>query len=486
MNIRIIKIFAGPLLALGVYFLFIYSGVAGEVGKMAGIVVWMAYWWITEAVHLSVTALLPFILYPFTGIMAANEVGPLYMHHIIFLFIGGFLLAFAMEKWALHKRIALAIIVHIGHTPARILMGIMLSAYLLSMWISNTATTMMLLPAVLGVISEISKYDKKNIHRIAVPFLLGAAYASNIGGTATIVGTPPTQAFLGFFQSKGNLNIVTFFDWMLFGIPLSLAFVIVTYFVLQKMYFPRSLKVDISLASCREEYRKLGSMTFEEKLISVVFTITVLLWIFRAGVELGDFTIKGWASLFEHGKYIQDSTVAMAMAGLLFLMPSKKPDVNILEYSEIKKLPIGIIFLFGGGFALAKGVEVSGLSDWLAGYLKALDAFSPFVIVLILSFFMTFLTDMASNIAMINLVLPIVYGLAEAVGLPPLLLLIPVTFAASYAFMLPVSTPPNTIVYGSEMLRVKDMVRSGIVLNLIGIVLLTLFMFLLGRWVFEV
>jgi sodium-dependent dicarboxylate transporter 2/3/5 len=398
--------------------------------------------------------------------------------------MGGFLIAFAIEKWNLHKRIALRIMLAIGGAPEKILLGLMLSSFVLSMWISNVATTMMLLPAALSIVKQYECDDKKSFLKFSTSLLLGIAYASSIGGTATLVGTAPNIIFMGFYNDNfPEYPPMSFAKWMMFGLPVASLFFVIAYQLFKHIFLKDIKLAPVSLDYCKSEYTKLGKMSREEKTVSIVFISTILLWLFRENIELGTIEIKGWSNLFSESKYITDSTVAMLMASVLFLIPSSK-NHNILTWEEGKKIPMGILFLFGGGFALAKGISSSGLSDWLAINLKGLDGIYPILMVLILCTFMTFFTEISSNTAATYLVLPILMALAKSTDIHPLTIMVPVVFSASFAFMLPVATPPNTIVFGTELIQSKDMIRIGIWLNFIGIVLMTCSIFLLGRFIF--
>lgn len=479
-----LKILAGPAFGGLLYSLMLQYTGNDLMAKTTFVVALMGIWWILEAFSIYFTALIPLSLYPILGVMDMREIAPAYANEIIFLFTGGFFIAFAIEKWDLHKRIALRIMLAIGTEPHKILLGMMLSSYILSMWISNVATTMMLLPAALSVVKQFECDDKKSFMNFSTSLLLGIAYASSIGGTATLVGTAPNIIFMGFFNENfPEFPPISFAKWIMFGLPVSAIFLAVAYYLFKKFHLKNLKLANVSLNYCEQEYQKLGKMTREEITVLIVFFITILLWLFRENIELGAFEIKGWSNLFPESKFITDSTVAMLMASVLFLIPSSKKE-HILTWEEGKKIPMGILFLFGGGFALAKGISASGLSDWLGEYLKGLEGIHPVIMVIILCTFMTFFTEISSNTAATYLVLPILMALAKSTDISPLVIMVPVVFSASFAFMLPVATPPNTIVFGTELIQSKDMIRIGIWLNLIGIVLMTSAIFLLGRFIF--
>ncbi len=503
--IKQLKILAGPLLGLLVYFLFPevdasqyisedFKGTLPQnlaesniMAKAAGVATWIAVWWILEAVNIYYTALLPVFVFPFLGVMPVTEVAPLYMKEVIFLFVGGFLIAFGLERWNLHKRIALRIILLVGATPARILFGFMLASYLLSMWIMNTATVTLLLPAVLAVVQQIEAFQQSNKSKLATPFLLGLAYASSVGGIATLIGTAPNFVFMDFFNEKyPTLPDIDFANWFMFGLPTSIVLFVVCFLLLRFMYRKSFRSENISIDFCRVAYKKLGKMTYEEKVLSFFFVATVLLWFFRKDLAIGDATLPGWSNLLPEKGFIKESAIAMLVACTLFLFPSKQPGTNLITWNDVKRLPLGIIFLFGGGFALARSFEASGFSNWLASHMEVMGTWPPVLMVLILCLGMTFLTELTSNTASTLLVLPILFSLSQNIDVHPLQLFIPVVLSASCAFMLPVATPPNTIVFGSEKLKIKDMMRAGIWLNLIGVAIITMVAFTLIGWVFGV
>ena len=480
---RIIALIGGICAGvLAAYSLYLSTGNL-VVAKTAGVAVCMAVWWITEPISLYVTAFIPVFMFPLLGIMSADEVAPLYTNQIIFLFIGGFLIAFALEKWNLHQRIAFKIILSIGSTPSRILLGFMLASYLLSMWILNTATTLMLLPAVMAVSTQFEQQAGKNSgHSMTTPLLLGLAYAASIGGTATVIGTAPNGAFMGYFNDHFKAPRIGFANWMMFGLPLSMLLFAGCYFLLKKMFLS-GWQEQITLNSSADYYIKLGKMKWQEMLLLILFIITILLWFFRTDIELGNIVVPGWSRLFPEKDWIKDSTVAMVMACLMFMIPTGRNN-NMLNWEQAKKLPFGVLFLFGGGFALAKGVEVSGLGNWMADQLKGLSSLHPLVIIFCLSLFMTFFTEMTSNTASTLLMLPVIHSMSKNVDLPPVILMLPVVVSASCAFMLPVATPPNTIVFGSEKLKIHSMIRAGLVLNIMAVFVISCFVWILGGFVF--
>ena len=482
------NILLGPVLAIVCYYA-MQSGEADEsIAYMAAVAAWMAVWWITEAVPLAVTSLLPICLYPVFGIMSTKAIAPSYMNDVLFLFVGGFIMAFAMEKWNLHKRIALKIILLIGSDINKILLGLMSASFILSMWISNTATTMMMIPTTLAVINKLEEFDKAKSKKLSVGLLLGIAYAASIGGTATLVGTPPNLIFLSHFAATfPDKTPISFLQWFMFGFPVALVFLFIAYQLLRKIYTSKLSNASNNIEIFKTEYRQLGKTGFEEKMVMLLFSIMALLWFSRADLEIGALHIPGWSNLFAHPEYFQDGTVAIAMAIILFLIPSKqKKGKMLMDWASVKKLPYNIILLFGGGFALAKGFTQSGLTEWLSGRLDFIGHLPTVLVVVAVCLFMTFITEITSNMATTQLVLPVFAAIAIGSGINPLLLMIPATFSASFAFMLPVATAPNTIIFGSEKITIKDMAYTGLFLNLIGVALISISMLIYGNWVFSV
>lgn len=479
MPLKKIKIIIGPLVALLILFFADFGeGHIMEV-RMAAIAAWMAIWWLTEAVHLAITALLPVILLPLTGIAGSSLVAQQYMDPIIFLFIGGFIIAFAIERWNLHERIALKILTLVGASPTGILGGIMLSAYFISMWISNTATVMMLISSVLALAAQTSKYTNSETatKKLNAALLIGLAYSSSIGGMATLVGTPTNMIFLREYTKIAPESNMGFANWFVVGFPVS-AILLILCFIILKLLLLRNVAFTISGREYfKKQYSELGPMSFEEKCVGAIFITTAVLWFTRTGLVVGDINIPGWDSLFEDSSFVHDSTVAIIMALLLFLIPSKNESgKNILEWDDVTKLPFDIILLFGGGFALAKGLEVSGLSAYIASNINLSGFSSYFILLLVLCALITVISEFASNVACIQLMIPLLVAVAPSTGYDVLLLLLPATLASSLGFMLPVATAPNTIVYASKKIKANDMMKAGIIIDLIGVIVIALIM----------
>ena len=465
----------GPLLAVLIWLFTDLDKSNPQVSLMAGVAVWMCTWWFTEAVGLAVTALVPVLMLPVLGIADCKTVSQQYSDSIIFLFIGGFMLAFAIEKWNFHKRIALKILSVVGKNPATILFGVMLSTYLISNWVSNTATTMMLFSAVFALIQETKHYISRNEKKFAAALLLGLAFAATIGGLATPVGTPPNMYFFkAFKQAFPENNELNFLKWSFIGYPISFTFLIATFFVLNFYFLRKKVELKIEKQFFLESYKKLGKFSWEEKWVFALFISCILLWFTRADIDFGGFVFKGWNHLFVMPKYIDDAFVAILAAVILFLVPSKaNKGEGLLIWEDAKQLRYDIILMFGSGFALAYGFEVSGLSTWLAESLHVLKGVSPVLIILGICIIVTIISEFASNIASIQLAIPIMIALQKDLELPPLLLMMPATFAASLGFMLPIATAANTIVFGTRQIDIKDMFKVGIVLDTIGILIIT-------------
>jgi sodium-dependent dicarboxylate transporter 2/3/5 len=470
----------GPLLAVLVWIFADLSPDNYQTTLMAGVAVWMCTWWFTEAVSLAVTALIPVLMLPVLGISDCKTVAQQYTDSIVFLFIGGFMLAFAIEKWQLHKRIALKILSVVGTKPSTVLFGVMLSTYLISNWISNTATTMMLFGAVFALIQETKNYIKENAGNFAAALLLGLAFAATIGGLATPVGTPPNMYFFKAYKQAFPENTdLSFLKWSAIGYPISFTFLMFTFAVLNLYFLRKKVILDIDKYFFRNAYAGLGKFSWEEKWVFGIFISCILMWFTRADIDFGPYVFKGWNHIFVVPKYVDDAFVALLAAMLLFLIPSKKNRGEaLLIWDDARKLRYDIILMFGSGFALAYGFEITGLSNWLAASLGVLKGVSPVFIILGICIIVTIISEFASNIASIQLAIPVMIALQKDLDVPPLLLMMPATFAASLGFMLPVATAANTIVFGTREIQMRDMLRVGLVLDALGILIITLMCYL--------
>ena len=486
---RLVALLGAPLLALALGLCGDLSPGHPEVTRTAAVALWMALWWMTGAVPLAVTALLPIVLFPTLGIMSAKDVPGYYINDIIFLFLGGFLVALAMQHWDLHRRIALRILLFFGGKPSRVLLGFMTPTFLLSMWISNTATTMMMVPIALSVILRLEENgDTVATRRFSLGLLLAIAYSASIGGTATLIGTPPNASLIAILENTfPDAPPISFAGWFAFGFPLATILFVSLWAFIRWQFISGEAGVNIDLTMIRNQYKGMGKTSFEQAVVFVVFVSMALLWLTRSGIAIDEFHIPGWSALFPFPAYLRDGTVAITMALLLFVTPSKsRPETRILNWEIARGVPWDIILLFGGGFALAGGFAQSGLAVWAGEQLAGLSGATPVVIVLGLTLFVSFLTELTSNAATTEMLLPIVAALAVAIDVNPLFLMIPVTLSCSFAFMLPVATPPNALIFGTNRVRVMDMVRTGFFFNIIGVLLVTIFMMMWGQTVFDI
>lgn len=468
------------LLSVGTFLTVVLSGGDRPIAWVLATAALMAALWITEAIPIGATSLLPIAVFPLAGLADVKEVAPLYGSHIVFLFIAGFLLAFAMEKWSLHKRIAYKIIDTMGYAPKRILLGFIAAAFLLSMWINNTSTTIVLLAPALAIIKELNPKGHSSSW-LGTALLLGICYTSSIGGIVTPIGTAPNLILISTYESNfPELPELSFFKFMQFALPIALVLTTLLYFFLASK-IKGTLQED-TIARLKAEVHSLAKTSFEERAVLIAFLCLIVLWMTSKNLEIGSFTLPGWTSWFENPSYIKDSTVGMAVALLLFFIPAKNKKSNLLEWEDAKKLPFDILFIFGGGFSLAKGFQISGLDQLLAGYFEALSGLPIVLLVLAVCFLMTFLTEITSNTATTQLILPLLVIVAQATDIAPIYLLLPAAFSASFAFMLPVATPPNAIVFATGQVPTKVMMKTGIWLNLAGVVLLTLYTYFFASW----
>jgi len=451
----------------------------------------MAIWWVSDAIPLFATALLPLVLYPLLGIMGGRETAPIYFNSTIVLFIGGFMIALTMEKWNLHRRIALAIIHSVGGGPARIVLGFMLAAAFLSMWISNTATAVMMIPMGLAIILQMEeKFDTERTHTFAVGLMLGSAYACSVGGLTTLVGTPPNLAFIQIYAGLfPEAPPIAFGQWFILGLPLGAVLLLIAWFLITRMFYRVPPELTLDSEVIRGERAALGPISFEEKAVLSVFVATALLWVFRVDLQMGFLTIPGWSRLVPFPDLIDDGTVAISMATALFFIPTRdrsKGDARVMGPDVIPRLPWNIVLLFGGGFAIAAGFQSTGLAQLLSQQFAAMAGVSTFGMILMVCLLLTFLTELTSNTATTQTILPVLAAVAVSAGLHPLILMIPATLSASCAFMMPVATPPNAIVFGSGRLSVGEMARVGLVLNLVGALIIATAVFTIGSVVFDI
>jgi len=422
--------------------------------------------------------------------MNGQAVSATYFNNVIFLFMGGFIIALAMQRWNLHRRIALKILLFTGVSPGRILLGFMIATAFLSMWISNTATTMMMIPILLSIISKLEELvGKKNVASYTTGLLLGVAYSASIGGIATLVGTPPNLSFARIFHIYfPDAPEISFAKWFIFALPVSITIFAFAWAYLYLVFKPKNTSWQrISKQTFKNQLHSLGAMTFEEKVVLICFFLVAVLWLFRLDINIGTFTLPGWSNIFPESQYISDGTVAIIIAIILFAMPTRdKKQTRIMNWKVAEKLPWNIILLFGGGFALASGFKESGLSSWFGEQLAWVAGYHPLVIIFTLAILMTFLTELTSNTATTEMILPILAGIAVTTQINPLMLMIPATLSGSMAFMLPVATPPNAIVFGTNRLKIAQMARNGIVLNIVGAIIITIMTYWIGSFVFDI
>ncbi|QQS37284.1 MAG: SLC13/DASS family transporter [Ignavibacteriales bacterium] len=458
--------------------------------KMAAIALLMAIWWMTEAIPLAATSLVPLILFPLTGLMKGEEIASAYINSVIFLFLGGFMLAIAMENSGLHKRIALKIITMFGASINSIILGFMFSTAFLSMWISNTATAVMMLPIAMSIIAKIeAAFGTERTRNFSKSLMLSIAYACSIGGIATLIGTPPNLAFVKILSILfPQAPEISFGTWMLLCLPVTIILLFFTYFLLTRVQFVSDKNLSISKNLINDEYQKLGKISFDEKSVGMVFLTTALLWIFRTELNLGFAKIPGWSLILPNPDFIDDGIIAVMMASSLFFIPSKSNEAGksgILDSTVFSKVPWSIILLFGGGFALAKGFTSTGLSEFIGAQFNGMQNLSPVLIVLTTAIVINFLTELTSNTATAQMILPVVASVSVAIGLNPLMLMITAALSASMAFMLPVATPPNTVVFASGKLKIIDMVKAGVILNITSVIIISLLVYLLGSILFS-
>lgn len=475
-NAKRIGLFLGPALFVLMLLFFNPEGLSSEGVAIAASTVWIAVWWITEAVPIPVTSLLPLVLFPLTQGLDVKETASSYGDETIFLFMGGFMIALAMEKWNLHRRIALTIISVIGTNSDRIVLGFMVATGFLSMWISNTATAMMMVPIGLAIIYQFSETLKDDPSVDTTPqnfsfgkaLMLGIAYSASLGGISTLIGTPPNTLLAGAINTMYGIEL-SFAKWMLFGVPLGWTFLFIAWFYLVKFAFPTKVKQIPGGREVIDDQRTaLGKASTEEKLVLTVFSLAAFSWITRT-FFLAKF-IPG----------ISDGVIAITFAILLFIIPSKnKKGDFLLDWDTAVKLPWGILLLFGGGLAIASGFTESGLSEWIGTQLTGLQGVNLLVVITLVTALVIFLTEITSNTATASMMFPIMASLAVALGFHPYALMVAAAVAASCAFMLPVATPPNAVVFGSGYLRIPDMAKAGFALNILGIVLVTVAIYIL-------
>lgn len=466
-----VGLITGPLAFFLIIFLFHPEGLSPQGRSVLAGTSWVAIWWITEAIPIPATSLLPIILFPLSGASSIEDTTAAYGHKMIFLYLGGFLIALAMEKWDLHKRIALNIINLVGTNLRNILLGFMLATALLSMWISNTATTMMMLPIALAVARQFGEFFNQSDpilgseegRKFGIAIMLGIAYAASIGGMATLIGTPTNVVFAAVVKEYYQADI-SFAQWFVFGLPVTAILLLICWiyfaFFAFRMKINRFENISGNIAT---EISKLGKLKREEKWVIVIFTLTAISWITRSFI------------LSKFIPHIDDTIIAMGGSLSLFLIPSKK-DIAILDWKTARRLPWGILLLFGGGLAIAEGFSNSGLAAWVGSKIGYFSNTHFIVILIVVTTLVSLLTNITSNTATASILLPILASISASLGFHPYGLMIAASLAASCAFMLPVATPPNAIVFSSGYIRISDMVKYGFWLNLVSIIVVVLAM----------
>ena len=471
MKVKNFGLILGPALFLIILLWFHPEGLSKEANAILASTIWIAVWWITEAVPIAITSLLPVVLFPLTGGMELAKTTASFGHRYIFLYIGGFILAIAIERWNLHKRIALNIVQLIGTNVKNVILGFMVATAFLSMWISNTASSVMMLPIGMSIISQLMDNPKtveNENQNFGKALMLAIAYSASIGGIATLIGTPTNLVLATIVQETYGIEI-TFSKWFMFGLPISLILLAICWKYLTEIAFTfKQKKFPGGRNEINKQLKSLGKLSYEEKMVLLIFVGTAFAWITR--------------SLFLQ-KLIPnlDDTIIAVIAGiLLFILPaSKSKNRKLINWEEAVKLPWGILLLMGGGLALAQGFKTSGLAEWIGGQLTLLEGASIFILLLFLIALVNFLTEITSNLATTAMILPILAPLSLVLDVNPLILMVGATVAASCAFMLPVATPPNAVVFGSGYLRIPDMAKTGVWMNLFSIIFLTIIVYFL-------
>jgi solute carrier family 13 (sodium-dependent dicarboxylate transporter), member 2/3/5 len=468
-----IGLFGGPLLFLICYFFVRPEGMPLTATTVLASTAWVATWWITEAMPIPVTSLLPLVLFPVLGVAKMSEVAAPYSDPTVYLFLGGFLVALAVERWNLHRRIALNVISLLGISPGRLVLGFMTSTAVLSMWLSNTATAMMMLPIGLAVVTQIANLQKGHHDKVVsmaaatksnfgTALMLSIAYGASLGGIGTLIGTPPNAVFAGVAAKMGMQ--VGFLQWMILAVPIMVVMMAVTWFVLMKVFPSETGTIPGGKELIRQELKAMGAISKQEKWALTVFATVSFLWIARP------YLVTPYLPM------VDDSVIAIFGGVLLFLIPiNMQKNQWLLTAEAVGKIPWGILLLFGAGFSIAGAFQTSGLSKWMAQSLTGLQGVGYLWVLLALCTLVIFLTEVTSNTAIATLFMPIVASLGTALGVAPVGLMVTTALAASFAFMLPVATPPNAIVFSSGYVSIKDMAKAGLWLNLAGIVVIVFF-----------
>lgn len=471
----------GPLLFAVVSFAVPDTFISPGANKVLGVAAWMVTWWVAEAVPIPVTSFLPLLLFPLVGVMNMREAAAPYANPIIFLFLGGFMIALGLEKHRLHERIALNLIRITGTSGNGIILGFMIATGFISMWISNTATAMMMLPIALSVINLLKTNEGAMPHELpqkernfAMGLLLMVGYAATLGGLATIIGTPPNVVFAGLLDEFYHQKL-DFGKWMLVGVPVSALLLISTHIIITRILFPNNLaKIEGTDALIKTKLHELGKISKEEKVVLAIFGLTSFFWIFQ----------QAWNTLIFKNDLLNDTNIAMMGGLLMFIVPVNGPQGRfLLSWKDTINLQWGILFLFGGGLCLADGLQHTGIIQTIGQWIAGQSAFNIWLI-LALIVATVLLSEFMSNVALVQIFVPVIFGIADGMNVNPILLAMPVTLAASIGFMFPIATPPNAIVFSSGYIRMKDMVRAGILLDVVSIIICFLASLTLVKWVY--
>ena len=481
LSARYIGFFLGPALFASLLFFLPPDFISPGAGKVLAVAVWMITWWVTEAAPIPVTALIPLLAFPLLGVMKASDAAAPYANPIIFLFMGGFMIAMALEKHRLHERIALNLIRFTGTSGNGIILGFMLATGFISMWISNTATAMMMLPIALSVVNLLRKDKDQAIHELhksernfALGLMLMVGYASTLGGLATIIGTPPNVVFKGLLE-KFYHEKLDFLDWMMIGVPVAVALSASTYFLITRVLFPNRLeKIEGSDKLIHDKLQELGALRKEEKLVLSIFTLTSFFWIFQEAFN---------AYVF-HTAVLNDTNIAMLGGVLMFVTPVDLANKKfLLEWKDTKTMQWGILILFGGGLCMAEGLENTGIIQVVGNWIASQSTFNAWLLFILITTAVV-LSEFMSNVALVQIFVPVVFGIADGLHVNPILLAMPVTLSASIGFMFPVATPPNAIVFSSGYIRMKDMMKAGLLLDIISILIILLASVTVVKWVY--
>lgn len=449
-----------------IYFLAPVGALSDKAITVLSLGAWMVTWWVTEAIPIPVTAMLPLVLFPMLGVSTMSEAAQPYGDSVIFLFMGGFILALGLEKYNLHLRIALNLIRLTGTSGNGIILGFMLATALISMWISNTATAIMMLPIASSVThllaKELGKENDPRFKKFATGLMLGIAYSASIGGIGTIIGTPPNVVMVGYMKRMYSMD-VSFTDWMLVGVPIMILVLASCYFIITSILYRNLLSsIEGSKALIQDKLKALGPLSPEEKRVLMIFSVTSFCWILRQNINglIGK-------------NLLDDAGIAMAGGVLMFLTPVNLRKMNfLLSWEDMKSMQWGILLLFGGGLALAEGMEQSGLVQKVGEYFSGQSQIGGVALIFFLTLVSMALTELMSNVALVTIFVPVVFGIAEGFHINPIWLAMPVTFAASCAFMMPISTPPNAILFASGYIRMKEMIKTGLLLNLFSLLII--------------